>query len=36
MKNNQTVDENLVAIIAKIGEKITLGKIKNYFKIKII
>ena len=23
MKNNQTVDENLIAIIAKIGEKIT-------------
>ena len=27
MKNSQTVDENLIAIIAKIGEKITLGKI---------
>ena len=26
MKNNQTVDENLIAIIAKIGEKITLGR----------
>ena len=26
MKNDQTVDENLVALIAKIGEKITIGK----------
>ena len=26
MKNNKTVDENLVALIAKIGEKITLGR----------
>jgi len=29
MKNSQTVDENLVAIIAKIGEKITLGRAKS-------
>ena len=29
MKNSQTVDENLVAIISKIGEKITLGKVKT-------
>ncbi len=29
MKNNQTVDENLVALIAKIGEKITIGKVKT-------
>ena len=29
MKNSQTVDENLVAIISKIGEKITLGKCKT-------
>ena len=29
MKNNQTVDENLIAIIAKIGEKITLGRSKT-------
>ena len=29
MKNSQTVDENLVAIISKIGEKITLGKSKT-------
>jgi len=29
MKNSQTVDENLVAIIAKIGEKITIGKTKT-------
>ena len=26
MKNGKTVDENLVALIAKIGEKITIGK----------
>ncbi len=26
MTNNKTVDENLVALIAKIGEKITIGK----------
>jgi len=25
MKNNKTVDENLVSLIAKIGEKITIG-----------
>ena len=29
MKNNKTVDENLVALIAKIGEKITIGKSKT-------
>jgi elongation factor Ts len=29
MKNNKTVDENLVAIIAKIGEKITIGRVKT-------
>ena len=29
MKNGQTVDENLVALIAKIGEKITIGKTKT-------
>ena len=29
MKNGQTVDENLVALIAKIGEKITIGKSKT-------
>ena len=29
MKNSQTVDENLVAIIAKIGEKITIGRSKT-------
>ncbi len=26
MKNNKTVEENLVALIAKIGEKITIGR----------
>jgi len=30
MKNNKTVDENLVALIAKIGEKITIGRAKTF------
>ena len=29
MKNNVTVEDNLVALIAKIGEKITIGKAKT-------
>jgi len=29
MKNGDTVEENLVALIAKIGEKITIGKLKT-------
>ena len=29
MKNGKTVENNLVALIAKIGEKITIGKIKT-------
>ena len=29
MANNKTVEDNLVALIAKIGEKITIGKIKT-------
>ena len=29
MSNGHTVDENLVALIAKIGEKITIGKTKT-------
>ena len=29
MKNDQTVNDNLVALIAKIGEKITIGKAKT-------
>ena len=29
MKNGQTVNDNLVALIAKIGEKITIGKSKT-------
>ena len=29
MKNGNTVDKNLVALIAKIGEKITIGKAKT-------
>ena len=30
MKNNKTVDENLVALISKIGEKITIGRTKTF------
>ena len=30
MKNLQTVDENLVSLIAKIGEKITIGRAKTF------
>jgi len=30
MKNDKTVSENLVALIAKIGEKITLGRAKTF------
>ena len=29
MANGKTVDENLVSLIAKIGEKITIGKTKT-------
>ena len=29
MSNGQTVEDNLVALIAKIGEKITIGKVKT-------
>ncbi len=29
MKNSETVEDNLVALIAKIGEKITIGKAKT-------
>ena len=29
MKNGKTVEDNLVALIAKIGEKITIGKAKT-------
>jgi len=29
MKNGQSVDDNVVALIAKIGEKITIGKSKT-------
>ena len=30
MKNSKTVDENLVALISKIGEKITIGRVKTF------
>jgi len=30
MKNNQTVGESLVALIAKMGEKITIGRAKTF------
>ena len=29
MKNNKTVDDNLVGLIAKIGEKITIGRVRT-------
>ena len=29
MKNGQTVEDNLVALIAKMGEKITIGRVKT-------
>ena len=29
MKNGKTVNENLVSLIAKIGEKITIGRVKT-------
>ena len=29
MKNGQTVADNLVALVSKIGEKITIGKVKT-------
>ncbi len=32
MKNGKTVEENLVSIIAKIGEKISIGRIKTFKK----
>ena len=34
MKNNKTVKENLISLIAKIGEKITLGRAKTIEAIK--
>jgi len=30
MKNGQTVKDNLVALIAKMGEKITIGRVKTF------
>jgi len=30
MANNKTVEDNLVALIAKMGEKITIGRIKTF------
>ena len=30
MKNNETVENNLVALIAKMGEKITIGRVKTF------
>ena len=30
MKNGKTIEENLVALIAKMGEKITIGRIKTF------
>ena len=34
MKNGKTVDENLLALISKIGEKITIGRSKTSFNSK--
>ena len=30
MKNSETVEDNLVALIAKMGEKITIGRVKTF------
>ena len=30
MTNNQTVEDNLVSLIAKMGEKITIGRVKTF------
>ena len=30
MKNEQTVEDSLVALIAKMGEKITIGRVKTF------
>ena len=30
MKNSKTVEENLVSLITKIGEKITIGRVKTF------
>ena len=30
MKNSKTVEDNLVALIAKMGEKITIGRVKTF------
>ena len=30
MKNKKTVEDNLVALIAKMGEKITIGRTKTF------
>jgi elongation factor Ts len=30
MKNDQTVEDNLVGLIAKMGEKITIGRVKTF------
>ena len=30
MKNGKTVDENLLALISKIGEKITIGRSRSF------
>ena len=30
MSNGQTVEDNLVSLIAKMGEKITVGKVKTF------
>ena len=34
MKNNKSVDENLLSLISKIGEKITIGRSKTFLSSK--
>ena len=30
MKNSKSVDDNLIALISKVGEKITIGRAKTF------
>ena len=30
MKNSKNVNENLVSLISKVGEKITIGRMKTF------
>ena len=33
MKNSKSVDDNLIALISKVGEKITIGRKKHLIKM---